>query len=323
MRLRLGTRRSALATTQSWWVAAQLTALGHEVDLVEITTLGDVSAAPLTEIGGTGVFVSALRHALVDGRIDLAVHSFKDLPATDEPGLLVAAVPVREDTRDVLVARDGLTLGELPAGSVVGTGSPRRAAQLAALGLPIAVRPVRGNVDTRIRLVRGPWREPAERLDAVILARAGLARLGRLDEVTQVLDHGQFLPAAGQGALAVEIAAQREDLIDVLRPLTDPDTAAAVAAERAVLAHLGAGCSAAIGVFADVVDDAGGSVLAIRAVVFGLDGTGEIRRSLYASVEDPPGAGRRLADILMSDGATALLRPIGGIDATLQPRSMS
>ncbi len=323
MRLRLGTRRSALATTQSRWVAAQLTALGHEVDLVEITTLGDVSAAPLTEIGGTGVFVSALRHALVDGRIDLAVHSFKDLPATDEPGLLVAAVPVREDTRDVLVARDGLTLGELPAGSVVGTGSPRRAAQLAALGLPIAVRPVRGNVDTRIRLVRGPWREPAERLDAVILARAGLARLGRLDEVTQVLDHGQFLPAAGQGALAVEIAAQREDLIDVLRPLTDPDTAAAVAAERAVLAHLGAGCSAAIGVFADVVDDAGGSVLAIRAVVFGLDGTGEIRRSLYASVEDPPGAGRRLADILMSDGATALLRPIGGIDATLQPRSMS
>lgn len=323
MRLRLGTRRSALATTQSRWVLAQLTALGHVVDLVEITTLGDVSAAPLTEIGGTGVFVSALRHALIDGRIDLAVHSFKDLPATDEPGLLVAAVPVREDTRDVLVARDGLTLGELPAGSVVGTGSPRRAAQLAALGLPIAVRPVRGNVDTRIRLVRGPWREPAERLDAVILARAGLARLGRLDEVTQVLDHGQFLPAAGQGALAVEIAAQREDLIDVLRPLTDPDTAAAVAAERAVLAHLGAGCSAAIGVFADVVDDAGGSVLAIRAVVFGLDGTGEIRRSLYASVEDPPGAGRRLADILMSDGATALLRPIGGIDATLQTRSMS
>lgn len=323
MRLRLGTRRSTLATTQSRWVAAQLSALGHDVDLVEITTLGDISAAPLTAIGGTGVFVSALRQALVEGQIDLAVHSFKDLPAADQPGLLVAAVPIREDTRDALVARDGLTVGELPAGAVIGTGSPRRAAQVAALGLPITVRAIRGNVDSRIRLVRGPWRDPAERLDAVILARAGLARLGRLDEVTQLLDHTQFLPAAGQGALAVEIAADRADLADLLRPINHPDTAAAVAAERAVLAHLGAGCSAAIGVFAEVVDDEGGSVLAVRAVVFGPHGTGEIRRSLYASVEDPPEAGRRLADILMSDGAAELLGPAEGIDATSQPRSMS
>ena len=173
--LRLGTRRSALATTQSRWVADRLVELGHEVELVEITTEGDRSGELLTTIGGTGVFVSAIREALHEGRIDVAVHSLKDLPTAPDPELVLAAVPLREDSRDVLVARDGLTLGELPVGSVVGTGSPRRAAQLAALGLGLDIRPIRGNVDTRIRLVT------SGELDAVVLARAGLARLGRLD----------------------------------------------------------------------------------------------------------------------------------------------
>ena len=157
MNIRLGTRRSALATTQAGMVADQLRALGHAVEMVEITTLGDTSTASLSSIGGTGVFATAIRSALLTGEIDVAVHSLKDLPVAPEPGLRIAAIPVREDARDALVARDGLTLGELPAGSVVGTGSPRRAAQLAALGLGLRVTDLRGNVDTRISLVRNGY----------------------------------------------------------------------------------------------------------------------------------------------------------------------
>ncbi len=197
--LRLGTRASALATTQSMLVADLVRDhLGREVDLVEITTEGDASAAPLAQIGGTGVFVSALRDALLDGRIDLAVHSLKDLPTGPCDGIALAAVPLREDPRDVVVARDGLTLGELPPGSRIGTGSPRRASQLHALGLGLDVAGIRGNVDTRIGKVR------SGEYDAVVLARAGLARLDRLEEATEVLDPLQMLPAPGQGALAVE-----------------------------------------------------------------------------------------------------------------------
>src|SRR6478735_5396260 len=197
--IRLGTRTSLLAMTQSRWVAVRLSeALGREVELVEVTTTGDRSDTPLAQLGGTGVFVSALREALLEGRIDVAVHSLKDLPTGDAEGIALVAVPGREDPRDVVVARDGLTLGELPAGSRIGTGSPRRAAQLLALGLGLGVEPVRGNVDTRLGLVSGG------RLDAVVLARAGLLRLGRGAEVTEVLDPLQVLPAPGQGALAVE-----------------------------------------------------------------------------------------------------------------------
>jgi hydroxymethylbilane synthase len=177
--LRLGTRRSELATTQSSHVADLIRdRLGRDVELVEVTTDGDVSSAPLAQLGGTGVFVSALRDALLDGRVDLAVHSLKDIPTYPCEGIALAAVPTREDPRDVVVARDGLTLGELPTGSRIGTGSPRRAAQLHALGLGLEVVDIRGNVDTRIGKVRdGTY-------DAVVLARAGLARLGRLDEAT-------------------------------------------------------------------------------------------------------------------------------------------
>ena len=181
--LRLGTRASALATTQSGQVAARITELtGVEVQLVTVSTEGDRNQAPLTQIGGTGVFVAALREAVLEGRVDLAVHSLKDLPTTPDPALTLAAVTSREDPRDVLVARDGLTLGELPPGSRVGTGSPRRAAQLNALGLGVEIVPVRGNVDTRIGKVT------SGELDGVVLARAGLLRLGREDEATEVLD---------------------------------------------------------------------------------------------------------------------------------------
>ena len=200
--LRLGTRRSALATTQSTWVADRLRALGHEVELVEVSTEGDLDrTTPLAQLGGTGVFVSALRTALAEGRVDLAVHSLKDLPTTPDDATTIAAVPTREDPRDALVARDGLTLGELPAGATVGTGSPRRRAQLEALGLGLVVTGLRGNVDTRLRAVS------EGRLDAVVLAAAGLRRLGRIDQATELLDPIQMLPAPGQGALAVEVRA--------------------------------------------------------------------------------------------------------------------
>jgi len=196
--VRIGTRASALATVQARLIGDAITASGRAVELVPITTYGDTSREDLAQIGGTGVFVTALREALLAGTVDVAVHSLKDLPTGDAPGLCIAAVPAREDPRDALVARDALTLGELAAGSRVGTGSPRRTAQLRALGLGLDVVPVRGNVDTRLRLVADG------ELDAVVLARAGLARLGRLDAATEVIDPIQMLPAPGQGALAVE-----------------------------------------------------------------------------------------------------------------------
>jgi hydroxymethylbilane synthase len=304
--LRLGTRRSALATTQSGWVADQLRAAGHDVELVEITTEGDVSGGLLTAIGGTGVFAAAIRRALADDRVDLAVHSLKDLPTAAEPGLVVAAVPTREDSRDVLVARDGLTLGELPAGAVVGTGSPRRTAQLAALGLGLEIRPIRGNVDTRLRLVS------SGELDAVVLARAGLARLGRLDVVTEVLDPIQVLPAPGQGALAVECRIDRPDVREAVRILEDPDTRACVTAERALLAALEAGCTAPIGTLAEVVEGDGADAaleLSLRAFAGSEDGRIDLRRSLTGRYDEPEALGRRLAQILLEDGAADLGRP--------------
>jgi len=298
--LRLGTRRSPLATTQSAWVADRLRLAGHVVQLVEITTQGDVSTQALTSIGGTGVFAAAIRRALLDGEVDLAVHSLKDLPTTPEPGLVVAAVPPREDPRDVLVARDGLTLGELPAGAVVGTGSPRRTAQLNALGLGLDVRPVRGNVDTRIGLVRSGT------CDAVVLARAGLSRLGRLEDVTETLDPLQLLPAPGQGALAIECRADRPDVVSLLTVLDDADSRACVSAERAVLATLEAGCTAPVGALAEVVEDEAGVELSLRAFVGAEDGSAELHRSLVGPLVGPVDLGRRLAEILLEDGAQDL-----------------
>ena len=300
MNIRLGTRRSALATTQAGMVADQLRALGHTVEMVEITTLGDTSTASLSSIGGTGVFATAIRSALLTGEIDVAVHSLKDLPVAPEPGLRIAAIPVREDARDALVARDGLTLGELPAGSVVGTGSPRRAAQLAALGLGLRVTDLRGNVDTRISLVHNGS------LDAVLLARSGLARLGRLDEVTEILDPLQMLPAPGQGALAVECREDRPDLLEALAPLDDADTRACVTAERALLAALEAGCTAPVGALAEVVDSEHGTELFLRAFAGTEDASIDLRRSGVGSLKEPERVGRDLAAVLLADGAAEI-----------------
>lgn len=300
--LRLGTRRSLLARTQSEHVAHRLREVtGRGVDLVEILTEGDVNPAPLTSMGGVGVFASALREALLSAQVDVAVHSLKDLPTAPAAGLTLAAIPVRQDPRDALVARDGLTLGELGEGARVGTGSPRRAAQLRALGLGLDVVELRGNVDSRLAKVRDGV------LDAVVLARAGLLRIGRADEATEVLDPLQMLPAPGQGALAVECRTADPETIGLLARLDDEPTRACVLAERAVLAELEGGCSAPIGALAEWAEGLDGPELYLRAVVTALDGNADLRRSLTAPVDDPQHAGRRLASVLLADGARDLM----------------
>lgn len=308
--LRLGTRRSALAMTQSRQVADEITRrTGLEVELVEVTTHGDTSTAALAQIGGTGVFVGALREALLEGRVDLAVHSLKDLPTGAAEGIVLAAVPVREDPRDALVARDGLTLGELPGGSRVGTGSPRRAAQLRALGLDLEVVAVRGNVDTRLRLVEDGS------LDAVVLARAGLARLGRLAAVTEVIDPLQMLPAPGQGALAVECRApasapdspERPDLPTLLSELDDVATRLAVTAERTLLATLQAGCSAPVGAYGEAAEGEHVPELYLRAIVVAVDGSASVRLSATGPLDEAARIGRDLATELLAEGAADLM----------------
>ncbi len=305
--IRVGTRRSLLATTQSGTVAELVrTRLGREAELVEVSTEGDRSQAdgtPLTQAGGTGVFVGALRDALLRGEVDVAVHSLKDLPTYPQEGIALAAIPGREDPRDVVVARDGLTLGELPPGSRVGTGSPRRAAQLHALGLGLEISPIRGNVDTRIGKVR------SGEYDAVVLARAGLARIGRLDEVTEVLDPLQVLPAPGQGALGIECRADDAQLLAELRELDDDHARAAVTAERAVLATLEGGCAAPIGALAEVAEGEDGDEIWVRAVALSLDGSLSVRMSATGAPADAEGVGSRLAGEMLADGAGRLAEP--------------
>lgn len=300
--LRLGTRASQLAHTQSQTVADAITAAsGVPVELVHISTEGDRSAAAIAQLGGTGVFVTAIRAALLEGTVDVAVHSYKDLPTAPEPGLVLAAVPPREDPRDALVARDRLTLGELPAGSRVGTGAPRRVAQLRALGLGLEVVPIRGNVDTRMaRVVPGD-------LDAVVLARAGLARLGRLDTVTETLDPLEVLPAPAQGALAVECRADDESTLALLAALDDGGTRACVLAERTTLAALEAGCSAPVAAYAELAEGEDGAELYLRASVTAIDGSDGVRGSATGPVGDAERLGRELAADLLDRGAAELM----------------
>ena len=301
--LRVGTRASLLARTQSGHVADALrAALDREVVLVEVTTEGDITSAPLSSLGGVGVFVSALRDALLRGDVDIAVHSLKDIPTYPTEGITLAAVPLREDPRDVVVARDGLTLGELPAGSRVGTGSLRRSAQLHALGLGLEIVDIRGNVDTRIGKVT------SGELDAVLLARAGLARTGRLDAVTEVLDPLQMLPAPGQGALAVECRSDDEFLVDQVRgALDDTRTRSAVTAERIVLAALEAGCSAPVGALAEIAEGEHGDELWVRAIALSSDGAAAVRKSATGTPDDAVGVGQRLAAEMLEEGADTLI----------------
>lgn len=300
--LRLGTRGSALAMTQSEIIAARLRAeTDLEVELVPISTEGDRDSGSLVDIGGQGVFVTALRDALVRGDVDLAVHSLKDLPTAADPRLVLAAIPLREDARDCLVARDGLMLGELPQGARVGTGSPRRQAQLNALGLGVEVVPIRGNVDSRIaKVASGEY-------DGVLLARAGLLRLGRADEATEVIDPLQMLPAPGQGALACECRADDGATIARLSGLDDSDTRAAVTAERSLLATLEAGCSAPVGALAEVAWGDDGEELWLRAMVGDPSGSPTIRLSATGLPAEAVAVGERLAVEMLADGADTLV----------------
>ena len=313
--LRLGTRRSKLAMAQSGQVAdAVRRVTGRPVELVEITTYGDVSREHLAQIGGTGVFVTALRDALLRGEVDFAVHSLKDLPTAQPEELALAAVPVREDPRDVLVARDALKFADLPRGARIGTGSPRRMAQLNAYarghGLDIDTVPIRGNIDTRIGYVH------AGELDAVVLAAAGLNRIGRIDEVTDFLSVDTVLPAPGQGALAIECragnTAQDAALIAALAELDDPFTRAAVTAERSLLAALEAGCSAPVGALADLLAD-GQDVkeMRLRGVVGTPDGRTLVQLSTTGPVpethDQAMALGRELAAEMLAKGAAGLM----------------
>jgi len=306
--LRIGTRGSHLALTQAGTIRDALVAAGAQAELVVVRTAGDASAAPVEQIG-VGVFTAALREALVADEVDVAVHSYKDLPTAPDPRVNLAAVPLREDSRDALVARDGLVLGELPAGARVGTSAPRRAAQLRALGLGFDVVPLRGNIDSRLARVADG------QLDAVVLARAGLSRVGRLAEITESFDPVQMLPAPAQGALALECRAGDEDIARLLSTLEDSSSRATVEAERALLAALEAGCTAPVGAVAEVVEsltDDGRVIeeISLRACAAALDGSEVLRASGVGAVQDPQALGRAVAAELLELGAHELVEAV-------------
>jgi hydroxymethylbilane synthase len=291
--LRLGTRRSPMAIAQSTTVADLLTArTGRNVQIVGISTVGDTSKAQLAQIGGTGVFVSALRQSLLSGEIDFAVHSLKDLPTEPAAGIALAAVPVRDDVRDALAGHHGVKLADLPAGARVGTGSPRRAAQLLMLRHDVIPVAIRGNAGTRLAKV------DSGEVDAVVLAYCGLARIGRLDVVSQVFEPDEMLPAPGQGALAVECVDSRHDLRDLLASVSDDASARAAAAERSVLAALQAGCSAPVGAYAAGTDE-----LRLDAIVVASDGGAALRASISGRAAEAERLGQAVAADLLARGA--------------------
>lgn len=299
--LRLGTRKSLLATTQSGHVADALRrATGREVELVPITTAGDVLTGPLAQLGGTGVFVAALREALLRGECDLVVHSMKDLPTGAVEGLRIAAVPPRESVRDVLCARDGLTLDALPVGARIGTGSPRRVAQLLRARPDVRVDGIRGNVDTRLRSVADGV------FDAVVLAEAGLRRIDRAAVATEAFS---WPTSAGQGALAVEVA--RDDIAELVHAIDDADTHTTALLERAVLRRLEAGCAAPVGITAAL----DGADVVLLAEVYALDGTRTLRaerRVPRVDAEDAPEVVAGAVVMQLLAGGAADLADLGG-----------
>lgn len=324
--LRLGTRASELALTQSGHVgAAVVEGTGHEVELVHVSTHGDRDrTSPLAQIGGTGVFVTAVRQALLDGEVDVVVHSWKDLPTAPLDEITLVCTPEREDPRDALCARDGMTLAQLPAGARVGTGSPRRGAQLLRARPDLEVVGIRGNVETRLNRALGTDAD----LHAVVLAASGLRRVGREAVISELLPVEVMLPAPAQGALAVEATtaaiAQAPWFAERLAAVDDATTRAAVTAERSLLGALEAGCSAPVAAYAELepgADPAAAQVLRLRALAIRPDGThvveGEARvdLDLAADALSGPGSvpvelGRELAADLLSRGAGEILAEV-------------
>ena len=296
--LRLGTRRSALAQWQAQWVASRLRELDVEVDLIFISTRGDRQQGPIGAAGGVGVFTKAIQQALLQDEIDLAVHSLKDLPTEPFEGLALTAVPSRESVCDALVSRHGTPFDELAEGAVVGTGSLRRQAQLLHLRPDLQVEPIRGNVDTRLRKLK------EEQYDAIVLAEAGLKRLGLASNITQVLSPSVMLPAVGQGALGIETRSDDTGVADILRPLDHPPSHGAICAERTMLAHLHGGCLAPVGAWGRKTEN---GTLAVDAVVLSPDGRQRLAAAVSGSMEDAESLGRQLADELSEQGADRLL----------------
>lgn len=292
--LRIGSRGSKLALWQAEWVKARLAERGYPAEIVVIKTTGDkILDVPLARIGGKGVFTKEIEEALLAGTVDLAVHSLKDLPTTLPEGLAIAAMPQREDPRDVLV---GTTLASLAPGARVGTGSLRRAAQVRALRPDAQVLDVRGNVDTRIRkLEEGQY-------DALVMASAGLTRLGLEGKIGEYLDPEHFLPAVAQGALAIETL-RDGPAWEICRTLHDAESAAAVAAERSLLEHLGGGCQVPLGAHAT----AHGDTLRLCALVISPDGGRQVRREARASLADPAALGATVARELLDSGAQQII----------------
>ena len=302
----VGTRRSALARRQTALVVELLEAAwpGLACEEREIVTQGDrtqQSGQPLPEIGGKGLFTAELEQGLRDGELDLAVHSLKDLPTEDTPGVVVGAVCVREDVRDCFVSRERLPLAELPAGAVVGTSSLRRAAQLQALRPDLEIRSIRGNVDTRIRKVRDG------EFDATVLAAAGVVRLGLEDEVTEWLSPETMLPAPGQGALAVQCCAEDERVLALLAAIEDPGARATTTAERAFLRALGGGCAAPVAALASLSQ--GSMSVRLDGLVAAPDGGHVVR---VAGEGEPLEVGERLAREALAAGADRILEAIRG-----------
>jgi hydroxymethylbilane synthase len=295
--LRLGTRASALARWQADWVAARLRERGVTVEMVPITTQGDVKTGPLGQIGGQGLFTKELQRALLECQIDLAVHSLKDLPTAPVEGLSIAAVPERESTADVLISLKAADIESLPSAARVGTGSLRRKAQLLHLRPDLVIQDIRGNVETRLRkLDEGEY-------DAIILAEAGLKRLGLARRITCVISRITMLPAVGQGALAIETRDDDEPTRSMLAPLDHYETHCSVLAERTLLFALRAGCLAPVGALARIE----GERLVLDAVVLSSDGKRRLVASGSSDVASAIAVGQQVAEDLLSQGAAELI----------------
>lgn len=294
---RLGTRGSNLARWQADWAAGRLRELGYTVEIVFITTKGDVNQGPLGQIGGQGVFTKGIQQALLDDEIDFAVHSLKDLPTEAVEGLTLAAVPARASCGDALISKSGLPLEELPKAARIGTGSKRRQSQLLHARPDIQVSDIRGNVETRLRkLDEGQF-------DAIVLAEAGLVRLGLADRITQILPRSVMLPAVGQGALGLEARADDQRTIDALTRLNERETEASVIAERSLLATLRAGCLAPVGAWGRV--DSG--QLELDAVVLSEDGQERLAVNVVGDVTAAESLGKQAAEALIEKGAQTLI----------------
>ena len=299
----IGTRQSKLALWQANYIKKLLEENYPELSVILrfVTTTGDrIQDRPLSKIGGKGLFTRELELEMQDGTIDAAVHSLKDLPYELPEGFMIAAIPARGELGDVLVSRDGLLLEQLPRGARIGTSSLRRTAQLLALRPDVTVLPLRGNVDTRLRkLDEGQY-------DAIILAETGLVRLGRQDRITQRLSTKIFIPAAGQGALAVEICRSNVKALQLLAPLQDEETTLEVTAERSFSAAIGGSCQIPAGCLAQIRK----GILQVTAVVASLDGSRLIRKQIQGDVQDSAALGRKLAADILQDGGAEILKQI-------------